>query len=337
MNRNDMTRPPDGAPPATIQEEAFIWLGRLVDGQVTRPELQAFKRWQGASPAHSLAFDIAKRQWHAMQPALTAMLEEDAALRARHRRLIAGDRPHAGRRAALGGVAGAAAAGAVAAVYPPFGLWPSVADAWRADYRTAAGEQKALALAPGVNVVLNTRSSVRCQTDTGGRIAAVDLIEGEAAVDLGAGAAAFAVVAGAGHSEARAGQFEVRRTGDSVRVACIAGAVEIRHAAGVRTLRASQQAVYNDGAISDTGPVDAGAVSAWRKGELVFNQTPLAQVIAEINRYRAGRIVLMADRVSARPVVGTFRIDVLEEAVLQLRHAFGLNARELPGGVLLLT
>jgi transmembrane sensor len=332
-----MSLPSDGLPTEAIQEEAFIWLGRLVDGEVTRPELQAFKRWQGMSPAHSAAFEIAKRQWRAMKPALAGALRKDPAMAARHRRLVDGGRPNAGRRAALTALAGAGAAAAVAAVFPPFGLWPSAAGGWRADYRTATGEQRALGLAQGVQVVLNTRTSVRCETAASGRVDGINLIEGEAAVDLAEGARPFAVVAGAGQSQAGAGQFEVRRTGDSVRVACIAGSVQVWHAAGVRMLRASEQTVYDDSSISGVWSIDAGEVSAWRKGELVFNQTPLTQVIAEINRYRPGRIVLMADRAGTRPVVGTFRIAVLDEAVLQLQHAFGLNARALPGGLLVLS
>jgi len=102
-------------------------------------------------------------------------------------------------------------------------------------------------------------------------------------------------------------------------------------------LQANQQTIYNNESISGIAGVDAVDASAWRKGELVFNQTPLAQVVDEINRYRPGRVVLLATAGRDRPVVGRFRIAILDEALLQIQHAFGLNARLLPAGVLVLS
>ena len=34
-------------------------------------------------------------------------------------------------------------------------------------------------------------------------------------------------------------------------------------------------------------PVDVATLTAWRQGKTVFNDTPLAEVVREVNRYRA--------------------------------------------------
>lgn len=322
--------------PETLQAEAFIWLGRLADGEVTRPELQAFKRWQGTSAAHEAAFEGAKRQWKAMKPALVGVLQASPAKAARHDRLVRGRGPQPGRRAFLGAAAGAVAVAGVAVVAPPLGLWPSPGE-WVADFRTATGEQRTIALADRVSVTLNTQTSVRRQAAADGETTGIDLIAGEAAIDLPSRGSAFAVRAGAGRSVAESGRFEVRHLDAKVCVTCIEGTVRVEHPAGSRLLQANQQTVYRGDSISGIAGIDAADASAWRKGELVFSQTPLEQVVEEINRYRKGRVVLLASAGRNRPVVGRFRIAVLDEALLQIQHAFGLDARVLPAGVLVLS
>ncbi|ALS61377.2 FecR family protein [Pandoraea norimbergensis] len=317
-----------------LRQEARVWLALLAGGDVRQVDLHAFRRWQGASVAHAAAFDEVKRQWHAMRPAIGELLRKDPAVAARHRRLIGGD-VAAGRRAFLVAGASVAAVAGVAAVYPPLGLWPALAT-WGADYRTATGEQRDVALAGRVNVVLNTQTSVRQQASADGA-RGLKLITGELAVDMSAARDPFVVVAGAGRSVATAGRFEVRNLDGRVCVSCLEGTVRVMHPAGERRLIAREQTVYRDDAIGGVAGIEPAAVSAWRRGELVFRETPLVKVVEEINRYRPGRVVLMADSRRNSPVSGRFAIAILDEALLQIERSFGLNSRSLPGGLLILS
>jgi len=320
-----------------LRQEARIWLARLTGGDVRQADVHAFRHWQGMSAAHAEAFDDAKRQWHAMRPAIGELLSTDAGIAARHRRLMHGDADvtqhapaFAGRRAFLGAGLSAAALAGVAAVYPPFGLWPS-AGTWTADYRTATGEQRDIALAGRANVVLNTQTSVSRRTE------GLNLITGEVAVDLASSREPFTVVAGAGRSVSDAGRFEVRNLDGRVCVSCLEGTVRVQHPAGERRLVAREQAVYRDDAIGGVAGIEPASVSAWRRGELVFRQTPLVKVIEEINRYRPGRVVLLAEARRSEPVSGRFSIAILNEALLQIERSFGLTSRTLPGGLLILS
>lgn len=319
-----------------LQAQAWVWLRLLHSGRARVHDLDGLRRWLRAAPAHQAAFDEAKQQWAALAPLSREALRADAGLAQRHAQLRAArparTRGTPGRRAFLGMAGAGALAGlvGVALVHPPAELWPAAGE-WGADLRTATGEQRTVTLEGRVGLMLNTRTSVRLR-GTG-----IDLLAGEAAIDLRASAQPFGVVAGAGRSVAEGGRFEVRHLDGRVCVTCIEGQVRIAHPAAERRLRARQQAVYTADAMGNAFDIDAADATAWQKGELVFNETPLHEVIAEINRYRPGRIVLMNTQLRDRPVTGSFFTASLDEALLQLRHGFGLQARTLVGGLVVLS
>ncbi|MCY1378372.1 hypothetical protein D9M69_659990 [compost metagenome] len=60
-------------------------------------------------------------------------------------------------------------------------------------------------------------------------------------------------------------------------------------------------------------------------------------MVDELNRYRSGKLVLMNEQLAARPVTGRFQIRALDKAIAQIQQSFGLSARHLPGGVVLLS
>ncbi|MGJ7541337.1 FecR family protein [Variovorax sp. LT1R16] len=320
-------------PPAGLEDQAWNWLRLLTSGDARDVDAQRFRRWVQASPAHRAAYQEVKLRWDAIEPSARALLQlkpDAATVQAR-----ASGLPVRGRRVFLGAAMAAAAVTGMAVLRPPMGLWPAP-DEWAADDRTAAGEQRPLRLSDGIEVTLNTRTSVRRQTEDGQPVG-LDLIVGEAAIGLKPGGPPFAVVAGVGRSQAMSGQFEVRHLEGKVCVTCIEGAVRVQHPAGLRSLTARQQTVYSTSAISGIAHIDPRTVSAWREGMLVFDQTRLEDALAEINRYRAGRVVLMNDALRGKPVSGRFAIAALDLALWQVQEAFGLQARSLPGGLLLLS
>lgn len=314
-----------------LREEAQVWLRRLTSGNVTEWDAQAFKRWQATSAAHANAFIEAKRHWKMMGPVIGNMLRADPKTAALHARTM--QKNKTGRRAFIGGLISAGAVAGVAVVHPPFGLWSSP-DTWGADYTTAVGQQHSVAFNDAA-VTLNTKTSIRRLAET--HVTGIELLSGEAAIDLTGNGKTFDVLAGKGRSHAESGRFEVRYVDGRICVTCMQGAVRVVHPAGERLLQAQQQTVYDAHSVSGVASVDTGIVSAWRSGELVFKQTPLAQVVNEINRYRAGHVVLANTAMNITRVSGRFMIANLDAALLQLQHSFNLQARSLPGGMLILS
>jgi transmembrane sensor len=241
------------------------------------------------------------------------------------------------RRAFLGGaLAASAAAVAYLAVRPPLGLWPSLSEL-RADYRTGVGEQRSVALADGPLVELNTRTSIVVVPVAGGP-AHMELISGEAAVSVAPDKArAVEVVAAGGRVVATNSTFNLRCDGDTVIATCLSGAIEVRHGGRSAQLQAQQQVTYSSNGLGPVTVIDPAVVTAWQEGLLVFHSTPLAEAVAEINRYRSGRIILTNAALGRRLFNARFRIKNVDGIVTQIQEAFGASVTTLPHGIVLLS
>ncbi len=323
--------------PEQLRREAQAWLRCLTSGRATEQDAQAFVRWREAAPTHLAAFAEARRCWDALHPAIGQLLKESDAqeTRSRERGRGRGMAPAWGRRAFIGGAFSVAGAAGVALLYPPFDLWPAAGE-WRADYRTATGEQRQIALGEHVSLELNTLTAIS-RRNAGGRMAGIALVSGEAAVEVRVPGRAFRVTAGNGLISADTGRFEVRHTDSTTCVTCAQGTLRVEHPLGVRRLAAGQQLTYRADSLGGIVEADLDSVSAWQRGTLVFHLTPLRQVIDEINRYRPGRVVLLNHDVAGREMSGYFSIRSLDTVLSQIQHTYGLDARKLPGGLLLLS
>ncbi|NMG34695.1 iron dicitrate transport regulator FecR, partial [Azoarcus sp. TTM-91] len=83
-------------------------------------------------------------------------------------------------------------------------------------------------------------------------------------------------------------RFSVRRLGEATRSAVFEEAVEIRPADGpALILGAGQQTTFKRDGIASPQGVDAAA-AAWEQGMLVARDMRLADVVAELDRYRLG-------------------------------------------------
>ncbi|WP_398469782.1 FecR family protein [Tardiphaga sp.] len=311
-----------------LAREAHRWVALLVSGEASTADADALRVWRRTSPAHEQAFAHARRRWKDYGQA-GATLRDTGQLPP-----WTPPRPMLNRRALLGGSAAAAAcaAGYVVAK-PPFGLWPSLSEL-AADYRTGTGEQRRITLAGDVSVRLNTQTSLTIADKAADEL---KLIAGEAAFAMPAGARrSLAVIAGDGRSTATTGRFEVRNVGASVCVTCVDGEVRVDHAGDAAVLTSGKQLRYDARGLQSASAADLNVSTAWQDGMLVFRLTPLADVVAEINRYRPGKVVLMSDELGSSPVNGRFRIQRIEEVLVWIEQAFNIKTRALPGGIVLL-
>jgi len=69
---------------------------------------------------------------------------------------------------------------------------------------------------------------------------------------------------------------------------------------------------------------------------LVFRQERLSEVVAEINRYRPGHILIADSQLAGRRVDGTFYVAQLDQFFDQVRSAFGASVTRLPGGIVVI-
>lgn len=319
---------------ASHDRDARNWLLTLTSGAATEADAEAFRAWLRADPGHEAAFAEQKRLWQALGPAV----REEAAARATTRRP-----PLSGRRAFLGGAVAASAA--YLAWRPPLGLWPGL-DELGADYRTATGEQRRVALGDALELELNTQTRINVRSAAGASAGAViELAAGEAEVRVGRQADAppampaplAQVVAGAGRVSAREALFNLRYLGGEASLCCLAGSVQLAHAQGTYEVVAGQELRYDDRRVMPPAKVNTEAVTAWRRGWLVFDRVPLADVVDELNRYRRGRLVLLNAQLGQRRVQARFALAQVADAEQLIRDAYGAEVTRLPGGVVLLS
>ncbi|WP_375782796.1 FecR domain-containing protein [Bradyrhizobium sp. Pha-3] len=314
-----------------LEREAHAWIRRLTSGEARASDAAALQRWCSQSPAHAAAFSEARRFWKAFGPAGQSLLADE---RVANRRPRAGGRTSMSRRAVVGGALAATAAG-IMVVHPPLDLWPSLLEL-RADYRTGVGEQREVAVVDGVVVQMNTRTSI--SLGSGDASGAVELIAGEASFKVAdRRAETFSVIAAGGKTTSTEAQFDVCVEGAGVRVTCLANEAHVEHRTQRMVLKSRQRVTYGDSGFGDVVAIDPSIAAAWQQGLIICNMMPLSDLIQELNRYRSGRIVLLNAQFGRSPVNGRFRINRPDEALVQIERAFGIHARTLPGGLVLLS
>ncbi|UZE50493.1 DUF4880 domain-containing protein [Rhodopseudomonas sp. P2A-2r] len=330
---------PRGTGLSRVESEAVSWAQKLASGDATEGDIEAARRWRAQDPAHEAAFVAANLVWREIGAARKVLndprVDYATALDAFGQR-----RRSVSRRIVLGGAATVAAVATYGIVNPPLGLWPSLSQL-NADFRTATGEQRNVNFAGDIAINLNTQTSlaIRPPTATEERI---ELIAGEAAFETTQrGTRVLAVLAAGGKAFTEAGRFDVRYAteGDRspVTVTCFDGRVHVEQGNTIAELRRGQRVRYTAAGISGIATVDPIAESNWQRGIVEFRNTPIAEVVDEINRYRAGRIVLMSATLAQKQINGRFRIGEMDEILLQLQQAVDAHIRHLPGGLVILS
>ncbi|MCY1533936.1 Protein FecR [compost metagenome] len=279
----------------SVAREAARWLLRLSSGRATEADQRACDQWRASKAEHEHAWQRAQRvnERFSLIPAALGM----ATL----------DRPalkH--RRAALKTLVALMVAGPAA-----WAAWRSDSLAWSADYRSAAGEQRDVALADGSTLRMNTDSAVDVMFSATSRL--LRLRSGEIAVHAVADTAAhprpFVVRTRLGDIEARASRFCVRQDGASCRVSVQQGRVRVSSAAhpgAAAILSEGEQGSLAAAGVSPPSPADPHA-GDWMRGVLYASQMRLDAFAAELDRYRPG--ILRCDPAVAHlRVSGAFQL-----------------------------
>ncbi len=178
-----------------------------------------------------------------------------------------------------------------------------------ARYSAAAGERKTVTMPDGSQILLNTRSTLEVELHLRSR--RVALLEGEALFDVAhATWRPFLVQAGTTAIRVVGTAFDVRRAADRVSVTVLRGRVQVSDADGRAVqLGAGETTQATPGALAPVTTVSAERAAsqlAWKDGKLVFSQTPLAEALEEIARYRSAPVTLADTRLAGLRISGVF-------------------------------
>jgi transmembrane sensor len=309
-----------------VQRQALDWVSRMVSGEATNADIAAMHHWRDQDPDNAAALTVVTR--------LVKYAESQDLPRYEHLKAPLLARP-ATRRFALGGLMAACAVYGV--IRPPLEAWPSLAEL-ASDYRTKTGQQRNIALASNLSLQLNTATSVSLR-NTPGR-PGISLINGEVAVSAQLPSSErFTTYLRDGEVQARDALFTVRLTDTGFHTTCMRGSVTAVQRGGQVQLSSGYAVACIYGAAAPGTPykVDATMTTAWRNGQLIFYNAPLSDVVAEINRYRHGEIVVLNGKLANRRLNASFWIDRLDGMADHLAKFTGASATTLPGGIILLS
>lgn len=297
-----------GAPPDAVVSQAIAWWARLQSGVAGADERREWEAWLAQDPAHRQAWDRLQRIGRDARRVPAALAH--AALAAPR---------SAGRRTILRGllaISGVAASGWAGYRHAP---WQRLA----ADLSTRIGERRAVAVADGLHITLNSDSAVRLHLRGGAR--GIDLLRGEMLVrtEPRPGVEALRVDTGYGELRAEAARFDLRRTDEGARVGVYEGSVQLLRAGATMLAAAGERLTF-----SDSGEVGRLAADpdrlAWVDGMVVAKDWRLDEFARYLARQRLG-LIRVDPAVAGLRLSGVFPLDDAERALKALEPALPIS------------
>ena len=310
-----------------IEQAAALWVARRDGGQMSGEDEAAFAAWLDASIAHRVTFLRLNATW--MRAQRLAALE--------HRDDLDKHQPmtRRGKLAAWGALLAACIALAAALGWYSWQYSQSI-------YRTQIGALQSVPLADGSQVTLNTDSTM--YVDISGRQRKVELRRGEAYFDVAHDSSRpFVVRSGTVSIEVVGTKFAVHRTSQDVRILVSDGHVRVRAFASPRQEGTPTDLSVGDVAVlSSSGihrhranPDELDAALSWRRGQLVFRDTPLMDAVAEFNRYHLKQVIVADPQLASVRIGGTFRTANAEGFLRLLQEGFEVHVKAQDEAILL--
>jgi len=293
-----------------VDEAAALWVVRLADAGPGDSARSAFEAWLNQDPRHAPAFERVHGVWTGASAA---------------------GREWRGRRRTR--LAGAVLAIALVALPVTLMFRDPV-------YETGRGERETVQLADGSNLTLNTdtRLSVRYERD----LRRVSLSRGEVYFDVAhAPDRPFVVEIDEDNVRVLGTSFLVRRDGHATQVALVSGSVLVTPGGAEAltrsaiTLSPGERIRWGDGVEDRIDRPKLENYLAWRRGELVLEQTLVADAVAEMNRYSRTPMVLNDRRAAGSRISGVFKTGDSGTFAHTLARLYGLQVHRRAGKIVL--
>jgi transmembrane sensor len=289
-------------------EAAALFVSRQAEG-LTQSEQQLLESWLAEDDGNAREFERAERAWSSFDEA-----GEDEILSAMRRHALR----HSPRQPAWYRAAAAAMVAVLIGigflVLPNFNSTPGPNNVGPAgapiQYASARGEVKEVRLADGSIMTLDADSLAVGRFDQDRRT--IELERGRAFFAVARDTSRPFAVRALGQQVTAVGtQFDVRILGDKLTVTLLEGRVTVGPAGstqGARTLEPGQQLVIRGGkGLVRRLEERSAAAASWREGLLSFDDQPLGEAAAIVNRYSDDQVVIRDPAVAALRVSGQFR------------------------------
>lgn len=295
-------------PDRIVLREAAEWLATLQSGDAREEDYAGCRRWREQDARHEQAYRKVESLWQRFD----GLNEEDAAATTVNAVLAGERRRHRLRNSGVLAVLFTALVG--------LGTFTDTLPGRHmlADYHSGVGELRRIDLPDGSELLLNTDSAVDLAYSDGER--RVHLRQGELWVDVSPDAnRPFVVDTESGTARALGTSYAVR-TEDNAGMQVVVTESRVEVCAGAASRQcvqtvAGQSARIGDGALSGPQAIDALTATAWTRRRLAVDNQPLAEVLAELNRYRRGYLHYDAAALAGVSVSGVFSLDDTDRAL----------------------
>ena len=296
------------------QDTYWQLIEKILSGTATAREQRAFRGWLQQDERHVLIFEELQQAWNRSPQRFNPLLAYEKI----HRKLLpARSYPRRGRRYA--------SAGKIAASLTMLLIAGSLLYSYRAEivnqlrpvaYRTVSvppGSRQQVQLADGTRIYLNASSQLRYPTRFSPDQRQV-FLEGEGYFEVASDAARpFSIQSGGLTIQVIGTSFNLQAYPDDAthRVTVISGTVKVSHPTTAQhtVLQPGQQAIYSakDQALTTVSVPAASASITWTDGTLMFDNTPLPEVIRVLNRKYDVHIRLANERLNDCRIFGSIQ------------------------------
>jgi transmembrane sensor len=331
-----------------IRDEATEWFIRFCEDEVDGSACEEFDAWLRVSPQHVRAYlDISAFWVAAGTMTRTPKVDVDLLVeRARAagnvvvleqtkaRAPVKGERSMHRFRLAI--------AASVLLTCLALGAWWQVVR--YPNYATQFGEQRTVTLEDGSVVELNARTRIKVRFTAAGRD--IDLIEGQALFRVAKNPdRPFIVASGNTRVRAVGTEFDVYQKTQGTVVTVVEGRVAVSAPperpptatddsaqAGPVMLSAGEQVTVTSHRVAAPSRANVAQAMAWTEGKLVFDSTPVSEVVQEFNRYNSRPLSIDDPQVLAFHISGAFRTTDSTQLIRLLSERFGLVAHDTGEG-----
>ena len=299
-------------PPERLAE-ASVWIAKLHGDTRGRALENGLRRWLLEDPDNARAFELATEVWEEaahLRRLVPFHRDELKQTRLRWRPMLAA--VSCAMLLVIGGV-----------IWSQY--WGMIS--------TAVGEQRHLVLEDGTRVFLNTDTRIVVKFDDQAR--RVELRRGEALFNVAKRSAwPFIVVAGDRQVRALGTSFVIRKDVQQLAVTLVEGSVLVAPAAAVRgdsgefKLKPGQRLTFGNDASPTLDTPSVERVTAWRRGQVILEDTPLQAAVAEMNRYNETKLVVQQPEIAALLINGLFQAGDSSQFANAVAQAYGLTVIE---------
>ncbi|MDK1288315.1 FecR family protein [Pseudoalteromonas umbrosa] len=192
-------------------------------------------------------------------------------------------------------------------------------------YQTKTAQVETYPLVDGSVVTLGPDSKLLVSMSNQAR--SLKLLSGEGYFDVVSDKARpFIVSSGQVNITVIGTEFNVRFNPSSIQVAVAQGQVEVelqdRHA----KLQAGEVIIAdNSRGLSQVTSIDPTVIDDWQQGQLIYQDAPLDQIVAQLNRYYAGQIIVAGEDVEQLRVTASFSTQDIPSVIQDLAAMLSLE------------